>query len=275
MPRRTGAYARALAEMIQAPGLPLGSLFTRVRLRVDELTDGAAVPWASGAFGDATLYPGTASSAPLAGPAPAPGPDGTPSAAYSALIASDTLADDLSFLTLFPLDALTPHVRLMAARRREAMIWSDSVKADNPRAFWDLHGGAIRADRISRMPGAGLVRLHAPLEPPPRFDIVAFDDVVPPPAGEAALLDASSDPKGSVAIPPPPVSLVPPQRNAFADELAPPLLVPAGVLPIPMPVPLPNGAGAVRRRWRQSSNRASRCSGRSWRRLPSNRPAPR
>src|ERR1700716_1896168 len=40
-----GAYAQSLAEMIRAGGLPLPEVFNRVRLRVNEATKGAQVPW--------------------------------------------------------------------------------------------------------------------------------------------------------------------------------------------------------------------------------------
>ena len=40
-----GAYAQALAEMIREGGLPLNGVFERTRLRVNELTKGAEVPW--------------------------------------------------------------------------------------------------------------------------------------------------------------------------------------------------------------------------------------
>jgi uncharacterized caspase-like protein len=40
-----GAYAQALAEMMRTGGLPLGEVFDRVRLRVNETTKGGEVPW--------------------------------------------------------------------------------------------------------------------------------------------------------------------------------------------------------------------------------------
>src|SRR3989442_1350422 len=40
-----GAYAQSLAEMIRTGGLPLPELFDRVRLRVNEASKGAQVPW--------------------------------------------------------------------------------------------------------------------------------------------------------------------------------------------------------------------------------------
>src|SRR5260221_297380 len=40
-----GAYAQALAEMIRTGGLPLPEVFNRIRLRVNEASKGAQVPW--------------------------------------------------------------------------------------------------------------------------------------------------------------------------------------------------------------------------------------
>src|SRR5438445_2485485 len=40
-----GAYAQALAEMLREGGLPLAGVFDRARLRVNDLTKGAEVPW--------------------------------------------------------------------------------------------------------------------------------------------------------------------------------------------------------------------------------------
>src|SRR6476469_10226504 len=40
-----GAYAQSLAEMIRTGGLPLREVFNRVRLRVNEASKGAQVPW--------------------------------------------------------------------------------------------------------------------------------------------------------------------------------------------------------------------------------------
>src|SRR3984893_9652967 len=40
-----GPYAQALAEMMREGGLPLGEIFDRLRLRVNDMTKGAEVPW--------------------------------------------------------------------------------------------------------------------------------------------------------------------------------------------------------------------------------------
>src|SRR6266540_3903575 len=40
-----GPYAQALAQMMREGGLPLAEVFDRVRLRVNDMTKGAQVPW--------------------------------------------------------------------------------------------------------------------------------------------------------------------------------------------------------------------------------------
>src|SRR5260370_1413988 len=40
-----GPYAQALAEMMREGGLPLAGVFDRARLRVNDVTKGAEVPW--------------------------------------------------------------------------------------------------------------------------------------------------------------------------------------------------------------------------------------
>lgn len=39
------SYAQALAEMMREGGVPVTDLFNRIRLRVNETTKGAQVPW--------------------------------------------------------------------------------------------------------------------------------------------------------------------------------------------------------------------------------------
>ncbi len=231
-----GSYARALAEAMQVPGLPPGEMLRRVRLRVGERTDGAAVPFDDGsadpsfaffpgARADATALPAIAGlAAPLA---------------YSTAIARDTLPGYADFVTAFPRDPLVGRVRAMAAARREALFWSEAVRANTPRAYWTY------MRRYPRGPHLGDVRrqlfaLHAALEPPPRFDIVPFEGLPPPSSEEVAALERLTFVDGP-SIPSPPATMLPPPRSAFFDTLPPPPLAPAGSLPLPLPVATPEG----------------------------------
>src|SRR5207302_7946997 len=51
-----GAYAQALAEMIREGGVPLSQVFDRARLRVNDLTKGAEVPWHAARIDTALVF---------------------------------------------------------------------------------------------------------------------------------------------------------------------------------------------------------------------------
>src|SRR4030081_3536080 len=63
-----GVYAQSLAEMIRTGGLPLPEVFNRVRLRVNEASKGAQVPWDSQKVDAAFTFFERAPDAPAAAP---------------------------------------------------------------------------------------------------------------------------------------------------------------------------------------------------------------
>ena len=243
-----GVFARALAEMIQEPGLPMQALFDRLRLRVGELTDGAVVPWdASNIESGFTFYP-AAGAAPPATAAPI---EAVPIAAlsadvaYSAVVARDSLSGYQDFMRTFPRDALAARVNGLLSARREALTWTEAFQADDPRAFWTYMRRYPRGPHVYDARRV-LAALHAPLEPPPRFEIYDFADLPPPPPSEIAFLmrpDATFPDPEWAPIPPPPGAFLPSPRAAFYDELPPPLPAPADILPIAAPLPVTDSAG--------------------------------
>ena len=233
-----GAYARALAAAIDAPGTPIGTLMERVRLRVGAATNGAVVPWNAGTLDEGTTFvPPVAREAAEAGASY--GGD-----VYSSAIARDTLVGYEAALKAAPNGRQAPRLRTILASLREARFWSEAAKADVPRAYWTYlrryPRGAHLFDARRR-----LALLKAPLEPPPRFDIMSFDAVPAPTPEEAALVAAPFALLTNPAWPPIPAPAdLPPVAAGFAD-LPPPPLALAGVLPIPLP---PAHAGGVQRR---------------------------
>ncbi|WP_440640579.1 caspase family protein [Bradyrhizobium sp. PUT101] len=245
-----GIYAQSLAEMIRTGGLPLPELFDRVRLRVNEASKGAQVPWneqkISAQFSFFERGPD------------APPPETTPDQvaairnkpirdlgvqdAYAAALERDTLAAYEEFLAAYPNDPLAKRVMAIVAARREAITWRRTYRADTPDAYWSY----LR--RYPRGPHAGDARrrlaiLTAPLEPPPTFAMLDYD-VPPPPPEEVIYVDRPvlyfSDPDfGFVPPPPPPVYYLPPPPPDFV-VLPPPLpVVGLFVLPQPVFVPIP------------------------------------
>ncbi|MDI3564791.1 caspase domain-containing protein, partial [Bradyrhizobium sp. Arg816] len=245
-----GIYAQSLAEMIRTGGLPLAEVFDRVRLRVNEASKGAQVPW-----NEAKI------SAPFSfferGP-DAPPPEAAPDQvaairnkpirdlgvqdAYAAALERDTLPAYEEFLAAYPGDPLSKRVMAIVAARREAITWRRTYRADTPDAYWSY----LR--RYSRGPHAGDARrrlaiLTAPLEPPPTFAMMDYD-VPPPPPEEIVYVDRPvllfGDPVfGFAPPPPPPVYYLPPPPPDFI-VLEPPLpVVGLFVLPQPLFVPIP------------------------------------
>src|SRR3954467_286427 len=215
-----GAYAQSLAEMIRTGGLPLPEVFNRVRLRVNEASKGAQVPWDNQKVDAAFTFFERAPDAPAAPP-----PDQVAAIrskpirdlgvqdAYAAVLERDTLPAYEDFLAAYPNDPMAKRVRAIAAARREAITWRRSYRADTPNAYWSY------LQRYPRGPHAADARrrlaiLTAPQEPPPSFDVIDYD-VPPPPPEEFIYVDrpvlAFGDPDLDFIPPPPrPVYHLPP-----------------------------------------------------------------
>lgn len=245
-----GIYAQSLAEMIRTGGLSLPEVFDRVRLRVNEASKGAQVPWNEQKV--------TAQFSFFERGPDAPPPQSTPDQvaairnkpirdlgaqdAYAAALERDTLPVYEEFLAAYPNDPLSKRVMAIVAARREAITWRRTYRNDTPEAYWSY----LR--RYPRGPHAADARrrlaiLTAPVEPPPSFAMIDYD-VPPPPPEEVVYVDRPvlyfSDPDfGFAPPPPPPIYFCPPPPPDFV-VLPPPLPVDGlFVLPQPVFVPIP------------------------------------
>ncbi|MFZ2157473.1 MAG: caspase family protein, partial [Bradyrhizobium sp.] len=244
------SYAQALAEMMREGGLPVADLFNRVRLRVNEITKGAQVPWNASKL-QAPFY--FFERAPDA-PPPQVSPEQTSTIrskpirdldardAYLAALDRDNLQDYENFLVAYPNDPMARRVRAIVAARREAATWRRSRSVDTPPAYWSY---LRRYPRGSHANDARrrLAYLTAALEPPPRFEIISYD-VPPPPPEEVIYIERPvlifDDPDfGFEPPPPPPVFFLPPRPVYFVELAPPPPPVYAYVLPVPVYVPVP------------------------------------
>ncbi|WP_426615939.1 caspase family protein [Bradyrhizobium sp. McL0616] len=244
-----GIYAQSLAEMIRTGGLALPEVFDRVRLRVNEASKGAQVPWDDQKVAAPFAFFERGPDAP-----PQAAPDQVAAIrnkpirdlgvqdAYAAALERDTLPAYEDFLAAYPGDPLAKRVMAIVAARREAITWRRTYRGDTPDAYWSY----LR--RYPRGPHAGDARrrlaiLTAPLEPPPSFAMMDYD-VPPPPPEEVVYIDRPvllfGDPVfGFAPPPPPPVYYLPPPPPDFI-VLAPPLaVVGLFVLPQPVFVPIP------------------------------------
>ncbi|MCK1359975.1 caspase family protein [Bradyrhizobium sp. 199] len=245
-----GIYAQSLAEMIRTGGLPLREVFDRLRLRVNEASKGAQVPWNEQKITAPFWFFERGPDAPPPQTAPdqlaairsRPIRDLGVQDAYAAALERDTLPAYEEFLAAYPGDPLSKRVMAIAAARREAITWRRTYRNDTPEAYWSY----LR--RYPRGPHAADARrrlaiLTAPAEPPPTFAMIDYD-VPPPPPEEVVYFDRRvlyfSDPDfGFAPPPPPPVYYLPPPPPDFV-VLPPPLpVVGLFVLPQPVFVPIP------------------------------------
>ena len=242
-----GAYARALTEMIREGGLPAPDVFDGVRLRVNEETKGAFVPWdASRIAASFVFFERTADA-----PPPALAADRVNALrsqplhglgaqdAYAAAIERDTLQGYEEFLAAYPSDPLAHRVRALLAARREAITWRRTCRVDTPDAYWSYLNRYPRGPHVYDA-RRRLATFAAAEEPPPSFTPIAYD-VPPPPPAEIVYVDRPmlvfSDPVFGFVPPPPIVFLAP--TPAYLVFPPPPPPVGLFVLPSPAFVPFP------------------------------------
>ncbi|WP_232631500.1 caspase family protein, partial [Methylobacterium sp. Leaf118] len=249
-----GAYAQALVEMIREGGLAPAQVFDRVRLRVDETTKGAEVPWhASRIEARFAFFERAADAPPVGRPEEVAALRARPLKeigardAYAVCLQRDTIDGYQEFVQAYPRDDMAKRVRALIAARREAVTWRRTWTADSRDAYWSY------LDRYPRGPHAWdarrrLRQLAAALEPPPRFAAISYDVPPPPPeeivyvARPALYLD---DPIYALAPPPPPPPFFLPPPPAYLVELAPPPPPPVYyALPTPDFVPVPTYVSA-------------------------------
>jgi uncharacterized caspase-like protein len=244
-----GVYAQSLAEMIRTGGLALPEVFNRLRLRVNDASKGALVPWHAEKIDAPFMFFDRAPDAPApAPPAQAAAARNRPirdlgaQDAYAAVLERDTMPGYEDFLSAYADDPLARRVRAIVAARREAITWLHSYRTDTPQAYWSY----LR--RYPQGPHAGDARrrlaiLAAALEPPPAFAVIDYD-VPPPPPDEIVYVDRPvfyfSDPEFDFAPPPPPpLFFLPPPPPDFIVLEPPPPPIGLFILPQPLFVPIP------------------------------------
>jgi len=124
-----GPYAQALAEMMREGGLPLTAAFDRARLRVNDVTKGAEVPWHASKIEASLAFFERASDA----PAPAVSPEQT-AAIRSRPIRE--LAAQEAYIAALERDTLDGYSEFLAAR------WPSACVQSLPLAARRSHGDA-------------------------------------------------------------------------------------------------------------------------------------
>ncbi|MCA3645274.1 MAG: hypothetical protein IOC54_09140 [Methylobacterium sp.] len=224
-----GPFAMALAEVLIEPGLPVEGMMERLRLRVHDLTQGVVTPWLlNGIAPGFVLNPGAPGVAAAVAPEAnllreRPMAQLTPEQGYARAVEIDTIAAYEEFIRAFPGHVLARRARATVAARREAAYWQRTRRANTERAYWTYlkryPRGAHAAEAEDR-----LIRLSAPVAPPPSFEEVIYDDLPPPLVDEVVIYEEVVLAERWERLPPPwagPVGFLPPPPLAII-ELPPP-----------------------------------------------------
>ena len=245
-----GPYAKALAEMIREGDLTPANLFDRVRLRVNELTKGAQVPWDASKIETQFKFFERAPDAPARADLPEhtswmrsqPMRSLGAHDAYMVALMRDTFDAYADFLADYWHDPMTKRVHALLAARREAITWRRTCQANVPEAYWSY------LERYPRGPHVAdarrlLTHLGATIAPPSKFARMDYD-VPPPLPDELEYIERTvlvfDDPAFAFEQPQPsPVYFLAPSPPEFLDLTPPAAPSGAYILPTPNFLPLP------------------------------------
>lgn len=237
----TGAnspYTTALLNVAREAGLPIEEAFKRVRVAVNDATQGRQVPWESSSLtsdfrffaGDNPVQPvGQAAPGAVAAKASSirsiddwrrelQGKDAQ--AAYRLVIADDTIEGYEAFAAMFSQSPYVVRTRLLADRRKEMVAWSTAVIVNTAAAYRSF---------VVSYPGSDLAATARKLEDRIRNRSLNANAAVAPPARVTAAPAATSIPASlpaNVANAPAtcPCTVVPPPpaKKKKADTRPPP-----------------------------------------------------
>jgi uncharacterized caspase-like protein len=204
----TGAnspYTTALMKVAREPGLPIEEAFKRVRVSVNDATQGRQVPWESSSltsdfrfFGADGQAAGAQQASLQPGAATATKPTVTRSvddwrrelqgkeadAAYRLVIADDTIEAYEAYVALFPQAPFTVRAKLLKDRREEMVAWNTAVIVNTAASFRAF---------VIKYPGSDLGATARKLEDRIRNRTLnANAAVIPAPVQAAAAAPAST-----------------------------------------------------------------------------------
>jgi uncharacterized caspase-like protein len=140
-------YTAAVLSVVKEPNLPIEEAFKRVRVAVNQATDGRQIPWESSSLtADFRFFagdkdPGLSTAAPK--PMAARNADEwlkglagkEPKVAYDLVIADDSVAAYEAFTALFAQSPYNARVRSLLDRRREMLAWETAVATNTGASF--------------------------------------------------------------------------------------------------------------------------------------------
>jgi uncharacterized caspase-like protein len=220
-------YTTALLTAAREPGLTIEEALKRVRVSVNQSTDGRQTPWDSSSLTtDFYFFPGGAGAAHAGQTAGARTAQGwrrelqglQPKLAYERVIAEDTVEGYQAFLVLFADSPFGGRVRGLMARRQEMIAWAAAVAINTPDGY---------AAFLASYPASDLAATARKLQDRARNrpQIAAVGQTAIPISATAATVAAAAVPMCPCNPPSPaPVTIPPLKRTDLAPspvEIAP------------------------------------------------------
>jgi hypothetical protein len=141
-------YTTSVLSVAKEPNLSIEEAFKRVRVAVNQSTDGRQIPWESSSLTSEFKFFST-DTGQQATSTPKPASTATrsvddwrkelqtkqPKVAYDLVIADDSVAGYEAFTTLFAQSTYTPRMRSLLERRREMLAWNTAVAINTAASF--------------------------------------------------------------------------------------------------------------------------------------------
>ena len=138
-------YTSAFLRLARQPNVPIEQFFKKVRLLVNDATDGRQTPWESSSLTGDFYFFGNTTAASIK-PAPvkaAYAPQALRSRpqrdAYEYVIAEDSVEYYEEFIDLYPHDPMLIRIRSLLAAKMMSIAWYNAVLANSPAAYQSFY----------------------------------------------------------------------------------------------------------------------------------------
>ena len=154
-------YTDAFLRLAHEKNLPIEQLFKRVRLEVNNLTDGRQTPWESSSLTSDFYFFGDTAVAATRAPAQvktAYAADNLPSRsarqAYDYVLAENSVDNYQEFIRIYPQDPLCDRIRVLLGSLLQANAWHHAVLATSPiayKSFYDKYSNSPYAQSALKL----------------------------------------------------------------------------------------------------------------------------
>ncbi|WP_257170628.1 caspase family protein [Bradyrhizobium sp. SRS-191] len=135
-------YAQAFLNLARQPNMPIEQLFKRIRLQVNQSTDGRQTPWESSSLTSDFTFFGDSLVAAARLPEKAPVvqmaadlPSRSVRQAYDYVLSENRPQYYREFVEMYPRDPLADRIRALLAGLVQAAAWHQTVLANSPAAY--------------------------------------------------------------------------------------------------------------------------------------------